>query len=64
MSNCRIEAKRNRAMKASKEQKEAYKRLMARDGWKNVTREDAALLSTCQWLTFSQRQAMATIATA
>lgn len=37
----------------------AYRRLIARDGWKNVTAEDAALLSTHSWLTTRQREEFA-----
>jgi len=53
MSNCRQQTK---IRKPSKAQQEAYKRLVQRDGWKNITAEDAQLLSTCQWLTVSQRE--------
>jgi hypothetical protein len=55
MSNCRQQPK---IRKPSKAQQEAYRRLAARDGWKNVTTEDAQLLSTCSWLTVSQREAL------
>ena len=56
MSNCRT---RTKLRKPSKAQKEAYGRLVARDGWKNVTTEDAALLAAHPWLTYSQRQELA-----
>lgn len=38
----------------------AYRRLIARDGWRNVTDADAALLATHPWLTCSQREQFAT----
>jgi len=56
MSNCRQQPKLRRPTKA---QREAYKRLVQRDGWKNVSAEDAKLLATCQWLTVSQRSELA-----
>lgn len=56
MSNCRTVRK---LIKPTKAQKEAYKRLVMRDGWKNVSAEDAKLLATCSWLTVSQREALA-----
>lgn len=40
-------------------QDQAYRRLIARDGWRNVTTADAALLATHPWLTESQRQSFA-----
>lgn len=43
-------------------QKAAYKRLMQRDGWANVTVEDAKVLARFRYLTSSQREAMAAIA--
>lgn len=56
MSNCREQPK---LRKPSKAQKEAYTRLLKRDGWKNVTPEDAALLATHPYLTYTQRQEFA-----
>ena len=56
MSNCRQQRK---LVKPTKAQREAYKRLVMRDGWKNVSAEDAKLLATCQWLTTSQRSELA-----
>ena len=56
MTNCRQQPKLRRPTKA---QREAYKRLVMRDGWKNVSAEDAKLLATCQWLTTSQRSELA-----
>jgi len=56
MSNCRQQRK---LVKPTKAQREAYKRLVQRDGWKNVSAEDAKLLATCQWLTTSQRSELA-----
>lgn len=56
MSNCRQQPKIRRPNKA---QREAYARLVQRDGWKNVTEADAQLLATCQWLTVSQRSQLA-----
>lgn len=37
----------------------AYRRLIARGGWKNVTIDDAVLLATHPWLTCSQRDGFA-----
>ena len=56
MTNCRQQPKLRRPTKA---QREAYKRLVMRDGWKNVSAEDAKLLATCSWLTSSQRSELA-----
>ena len=61
MSNCRT---RTKIRKPSKAQDAAYRRLIARDGWRNVTAEDAALLATHPWLTVSQREALAAKAAA
>ena len=55
MGNCRQQPKLRRPTKA---QREAYKRLVQRDGWTNVSAEDAKLLATCSWLTVSQREAL------
>lgn len=43
-------------------QDQAYRRLIARGGWRNVTVEDAAILSTHPWLTCSQRAEYALMA--
>lgn len=56
MSNCRMVRK---LIKPTKAQDAAFRRLIARDGWKNVTAEDAQLLSTHPWLTCAQRTALA-----
>lgn len=48
-----------RYARPTKAQEAAYRRLIARDGWRNVTVEDAALLSTHPWLTVSQRETFA-----
>lgn len=37
-------------------QKQAYRRLMARDGWKNVSAADAKALATYRHLTSTQRE--------
>jgi len=42
-------------------QQAAYGRLVARDGWKNVTVEDARELATTQLLAASQREHFANI---
>ncbi len=55
MSNCR---QRPRSKRPTKAQDAAFRRLIARDGWKNVTAADAHLLSTHPWLTVSQREAL------
>lgn len=55
MSNCRQQPKLHRPTKA---QRLAFAKLVQRDGWKNITAEDAKLLATCQWLTVSQREAL------
>lgn len=41
-------------------QDQAYRHLIARGGWRNVTVEDAQLLSTHPWLTCTQREQFAT----
>jgi hypothetical protein len=53
MSNCRTVRKLVRPTKA---QKEAYKRLVQRDGEKNLTKMELVLLSEHPWLTVSQRE--------
>lgn len=62
MSNCRIEAKLDRAMKATPAQKVAFAKLMRRDGRKLLTKEDMVALSTYRALTASQRQEWAQLA--
>lgn len=64
MSNCRIEAKRNRSMKPTKAQKEAFKKLMQRGGRELLTKEDMIALSTYKALTVSQRNEFAALAAA
>lgn len=46
------------------EQKEAAKRLTRRDGWKNITREDATLLATHPYFSESQREQFAAMVAA
>lgn len=41
-------------------QDQAYRHLIARGGWRNVTVEDAALLAAHPWLTCTQREQFAT----
>lgn len=53
MSNCRQQRK---LVKPTKAQKEAYKRLVQRDGEKQLTKMELVLLSEHPWLTVSQRE--------
>jgi hypothetical protein len=54
-------ARRNRP---TPEQQAAYRRLIARGGWQNVTLDDARHLATMRYLTESQRAQFAAMAQA
>ena len=61
MSNCRMVRK---LVKPTKAQREAYKRLVQRDGEKNLTKMELVLLSEHPYLTASQRQRFGQLAQA
>jgi len=61
MGNCRMVRK---LVKPTKAQQEAYKRLVQRDGEKNLTKMELVLLSEHPYLTASQRQRFGQLAQA
>jgi len=61
MGNCR---QQRRLVKPTKAQREAYKRLVQRDGEKNLTKMELVLLSEHPYLTASQRQRFGQLAQA
>ena len=61
MGNCR---QQRRLVKPTKAQREAYKRLVQRDGEKNLPKMELVLLSEHPYLTASQRQRFGQLAQA